>query len=370
VLVDANDSAAFSQGSVGVDGNFTIVHIAPGVDDISRSVGRGSRTHMFYWRHSPQVFSALPASPRLDAYSDADLLFLRPLDLGSVIVPLEDGRIAAAVDESSLDHYLQIGELASTAVADLFPTSALAGPLLQTGLILCNPYDNGGFYNRFWDFAIRAARCDLLDRLPSDDMFVVSALLGQGGLLWDRLLTLGNDWNYITDSTKDPGIFGRVAHYGGRRAKTMILKEYEHPYSPAQLTDTAGCWGTVTDADTSRLQRGAWPTHVNPMLRAPIRVGHRRVVASAPLCLSWLTPADATALEASATTCIACGRGVLPSVELTLFMYIDGRLVARTTTCQGSVSVTAPLQGAETISLVAVSSTHLCRVAVEVKFPK
>ena len=225
VLVNANDSPTLARAAFGSPPYLTILHIPPGEDEISRVAGRGSPQHLFYWRHSPQVLGALPSSGRYVVHADSDMFFLRPMNLRSLLGPLARGRIAATIDESSLEYYEALGAGTAASVATMLPGAGAGGPLLQGGLMITNPGDDGQIYDRFWAFAVNAARFGHLNDLPWDDMCILTALLGQGGPLWERLLPLGHEWDYISDAQKDPGIFGCVAHYGGRRAKAFILAQ-------------------------------------------------------------------------------------------------------------------------------------------------
>jgi hypothetical protein len=117
LVIDANDSPILARTAFGRCQHPTTVHVPPGEDEISRVVGRGSPRHLFYWRHSPQVLNALPSSDRYAVDADCDIVFLRPMDLRSLLGPLARGRIAATVDESSLDYYRKLGMGATASVA-------------------------------------------------------------------------------------------------------------------------------------------------------------------------------------------------------------------------------------------------------------
>ncbi|MGH8902506.1 MAG: hypothetical protein ACRDYA_12710 [Egibacteraceae bacterium] len=127
VLVDANDTPAWVTPGARIEGDVAIVHLPPEEDDVARAVGRGSRRHLFYWRHSPQVLEALPATDRYAVYADADIVFLRPLDLASLLGPLARGRIAAALDESTLEYFQALSMVASTPARPCSRLPARAG---------------------------------------------------------------------------------------------------------------------------------------------------------------------------------------------------------------------------------------------------
>lgn len=368
LLVDANDTPALKHDLFGVEGDFEIVHFPPDEDDVARAVGRGSRQHLFYWRHSPELLSALPASDRYDVYSDADIIFLRPLDLASLMSPLANGRIAAAVDESSLDHYEQLGLLASLPASRMLPAAGAGGPLLQAGLIFTNPADDGGFYDHFWHFAVNAATSGHLPDLPSDDMCIVAALLGQGGLLWERLLALGHEWNYITDAQKDPGIFGCAAHYGGHRAKAFILAQSEDLFPPADRSHPAAPWGTVARVDAAAgpaLIRGFWQDRT----RAPVnsQPSQGDLTVPVPFALSWLVPLGVRTFEMLATL---EGIPEREHAEATFYVYVDGHLVYRLPSRRGQVHTSVHLGVAETVTIIGVSSAHGCQVRLNEPFER
>jgi hypothetical protein len=201
IVVDANDVPTLARTQFHDAGEFEVIHVVPEMDGVAKAVGRGSRRHLFYWRHSPQLIDALPQVDQFDVHSDADIIFLRPFDLRALLGPLEQGRIAAAIDESTLDYYQTVQALAPA-------SGAQGGPLLQGGLVFRNPADDGGFYTRFWELAEQVAASGQLSDLPWDDMSILSMLLTQGGPLWERLLILGHEWNFISDANKDPGVFG------------------------------------------------------------------------------------------------------------------------------------------------------------------
>jgi hypothetical protein len=369
LLVDANDTPSVEAHETHlVD---AVVHVRPDDDELARAVGRGSPRHLFYWRHSPQVLSALPRTDRYDVYADGDLIFLRPMNLASLLGPLARGRIAAAVDESSLYYYGRLATLASAPAAALLPSAGAGGPLLQAGLLFTNPADDGGFYDRFWEFAVRAARSGDLPDLPWDDMCIVSTLLGEGGPLWERLLPLGYEWNYITDVRKDPGVFGCAAHYGGQKAKTFILSQVERLFSSGADPRVATSWGTVSignSAEDATLMRGAWPRpeDLDHACRAEGARGLPPV--SVPFCLSWAVPRCASRADVCASLCARASSDAAAEREATFFVYVDGQLAVRLPTGNGRVQAAVRFAQAETVTIIAVSRSLDSHVHLEEPF--
>ncbi len=308
VVVDANDAPAMDAEALGP--GVDLLHVPPGDDAVALAVGRGSRRHLYYWRHSRQLLAALPPDDRYDVHADADLLFVRPLDLGSLLGPLARGRIAAAVDESFLEYYDEVQRQ---------PAVGTAGPLLQGGLLFANPADDGGLYERFWKLAVDAARAGRLAALPWDDMCLLTALLGHGAPLWERLLTLAPEWNYIADARKDPGALGCVAHCGGRTAQAEALRQRDRLLSETQ----------------------AWGTSGTPPLRGPQEPG----AVHTPFALTWPAPPDARACEISAEPAGA-----------TLLVFVDGRLVRRLLPSD-EISTTIRFPKAETVTVVGLGGT-------------
>jgi hypothetical protein len=356
VIVDANDHPALSREMFGADGDIAIVHVRPQDDPVAQVTGRGSRPHLFYWRHSPQLRSALPPATAYDAYSDCDIIYLRPLDLKSLTGPLSRGRIAATVDESSIDYYLSLGSPRSEPVTSMLPSAGSGGPLLQGGLLFTNPDDDGGIYDRFWSFATNMASAGHLAKLPWDDMCILTTLLGQGGPLWERLLPLSHDWDYISDSRKDPGIFGRAAHYGGHRAKNFLLSRSQQILPPTR--EPQECWGAVAvpENGTSAYFISREPPGSNGPV-GPLRV-------PLPFCLSWLVPEDATSFTVSATI---SGPGDC-SRSVSFIVYVDGHLSFRFPHRNQGIHQTLPLTRAETITIVGIAQTAGCTALLESLF--
>ncbi|MFD7707538.1 hypothetical protein [Streptomyces sp. NPDC059786] len=370
IVIDANDTPQLDHTMFGMAGAFELLHIVPEEDEVARAVGRGTRHHLFYWRHSPQLLSALPHTDRYDVHCDADIVFLRPLDLASLLGPLAKGRIAAAVDESTLEYYAKLGRLAATTAGGLLPAAGSGGPLLQAGMIFSNPRDDGGFYQEFWKLAVDAANAGCLTDLPWDDMCVVSALLGQGGSLWERLLPLGQEWNYITDTVKDPGIFGCAAHYGGHRAKAFVLGQADRLF-PRQETDRAECpWGTATTIDPetghARLTRGLWQIQDPLDERGNLGLPRDSLTVGLPFSLTWAIRNDAPDLVLRARISAGDAESAQENASAAFFVYVDGRLHQRLEPEDGHVEARVRLDQEETVTLLAVSSVEASTARVEV----
>lgn len=359
VIVDANDHPALTRSMFGADGDIAIIHVRPQDDPVAQATGRGSRPHMFYWRHSPQLLSALPPTTAYDAYSDCDIIYRRPLDLGSVAGPLSRGRIAATVDESSIDYYLSLGSPASEPITAMLPGAGSGGPLLQGGLLFTNPADDGGIYDRFWSFATDVASAGHLAKLPWDDMCILTTLLSQRGPLWERLLPLSHDWDYISDARKDPGLFGCAAHYGGHRAKDLLISRSEQ-ILPASR-DPRGCWGTVAvpgnAAGAHFISRSAQESPGGGGSGGPPRV-------LLPFCLSWPVPEDAASFTVSAAI---NGPSDCPR-SASFIVYVDGHLSFRFPHRNQGIHETLPLTRAETITIVGITQTPGCMALLEEPF--
>jgi len=150
VVVDANDVPTLERTRFHVPGEFDVVHIVPEVDAVAEAVGR-----------APAIICFIGAT-RLSCSK----LCRRPIDLTSTRTPILclcvlsiwgpcsglSNRDASPPrsNESTLDYYQAVQALAET-------SGASGGPLLQGGLLFRNPADDGGFYLRFWDFAVEAA---------------------------------------------------------------------------------------------------------------------------------------------------------------------------------------------------------------------
>ncbi|MFD7710181.1 hypothetical protein ACFV6E_08115 [Streptomyces sp. NPDC059785] len=359
VVVDANDGPRLAGQHFG-RGTIDVVHLSPGDDPVARAAGRGTATHLFYWRHSPALRDSLPPWRGYDVHADADLLFLRPMDLGALEGPLAEGRIAAVVDESTMDYYGELGEVASLPVADLLGTPGEGGPLLQAGLIFSNPADDGGLYDLLWRFATKAAEAGVLDAVPSDDMGAVSSLLGRRGPLWERLLALGHEWNYISGALKDPGVFGCVAHFGGRRAKKYLLAQSGTLFPPDACPGRAP-WGTVRAPGPPcrpTVHRGvwrrAWLSPDGPEGRTEPVPG-AGVETALPFSLSWRIPTGtSSALVKGAVRAGGRGRPAQGPTPTVLFVYLDGHLLDRLPVEDPRFRCPVRLGPAETVTLIGV----------------
>lgn len=340
ILIDANDTRTLTS-----DESVNVIHLPPADDEIATAVGRGTANHLFYWRHSPQVLDALPASDAFDVHIDSDVLFLRPMDLSALVDPLNAGRIALATDTSGIRHLNRLTTI-PIALYDVLPGGGSAGPLLQAGLIFSNPDDDGGLYLRFWELAVKIAEAGHLRDVPYDDMCLVSALLNHGGPLWSRLLPLGPGWNYVTDLYRDPGVFGYLAHYGGRPAKSVLLDQESR-----LLSTGADAWGTVfVGAEQCRVPlRGPW------RLQDQEHPPDRPLSVPTPFALSWPVPPRTRSCELFAT--ISHGAPTM------LFAYTDGRLAAQFPAGGNQV---VPCDGAAVITVIGAagrqdSHVHLAR---------
>lgn len=352
VVVDANDHPSVEVRLDPLWPRPTVVHVRPGDDPVAAAVGRGSPRHLFYWRNSPEVRAALPAFGGFDVNADADLLFLRPLDLSVLVGPLGRGRIAAAVDESTLEHHAAINRV--------LPGPGwirTGGPLWQTGLVFTNPDDDGSVFDLFWAAAVELAGQGRLGSLPGDDMALVAALLGCGGPLWERALALGHDWNYITDDVKDGGIRCRVAHFGGRRAKDLVLRRAPPVAAPAAPRSPVG-WGTVhrdpaTPGDTVARVWGAW--HAKPA----------NTILPVPFCLTWPVAAGTTAVRTTGELSRTDG-----ATPVTIEVHVDGRTVSESSAADGPFDVTVATPEAETVTVVAAGAAGpIVRLAAPILCP-
>jgi hypothetical protein len=358
VLIDANDVPTLDPSRFPISDDFVIVHAVPEDDAVAQAVGRGSRRHLFYWRHSPQLLRALPPSNLFDVHSDADIIFVRPLNFASLLAPLEKGRIAAALDESTLDYYASFQSLAATIPATLFPVGVSGGPLLQAGLLFTNPADDGDFYDLFWSVAAEAARAGHLPSLPWDDMGIATSLLTQGGSLWERLLILGHDWNYITDATKDAGVFGRAAHYGGRRAQALLLEHYDPVIRPEQAAND--WWGRVGLRGISKLPfiAGSSKQLLAALDHSPDCGSSDGIIPlTLPCVLSWNVPINADGLDLYVDPLISDVRGSPKSSAATVFVYLDGDLTSHCVVYDRRSLPSIPLGSAETVTIIAVSES-------------
>ncbi|MFH8295440.1 hypothetical protein [Streptomyces sp. NPDC018059] len=357
VVVDANDEPTAAAEHFGPGNNVTVVHLRPGDDPVARAAGRGTAGHLFYWRHSPEVLGRLPPWSGYDVHADADLLFLRPLCLGALEGPLARGRIAAAVDEETMNYYTELGQVASKPVSGLFGTPGAGGPLVQAGLVFSNPADDGGLYGLLWRLAVEAAETGSLNTVPSDDMGVLSALLGPCGPLWERYLPLGHECNYISGALKDPGVFGCVAHFGGRRAKKFLLAQSETLFPPG-LDSRRTPWGSMRlPADEGRITvvRGLWRQSWLPAGKNAHVAEDTAIEVALPFSLTWQAPPDhSTALIDGIMRTPSREGPIVNGVGPVLFVYLDGHLVDRLPIAERRFQRSVRLREAETLTLVCI----------------
>lgn len=247
VVLDANDQVHLDGEQL--PDQCRLVHVPPEHDEIARCLGRGTRQHMFYWRHSPQALEAAGLQPDLlDVYVDTDVLFLRPLDLQSLVPHLDAGRIAMAIDRSSIEYYRLMEDLAVRSDSSVFPVAGSRGPMVQGGLLFRNPENDGGLLELLWKLASADARSGVLSWVPWDDMAFLTTLLGHGGPLWGRLLPLGHEWNFISEDGYDPGVFGYLAHYGGpSHVKDHMVKRFTQLFPPVDALRELALWQREPD---------------------------------------------------------------------------------------------------------------------------
>lgn len=367
VVVDANDEPALTTG-YDIDEYADTVHVRPADDAIAMALGRGSRQHMFYWRHSPQLREALPPTDQYDVHADADMIFLRPMDLTCLLRPMEQGRIAASVDESTIDYFGRLGNLSAGPTSGL-PAAGGGGPLLQAGLLFANPANDGQVYDHFWQLATDTAKAGHLAHLPFDDMCILTSVLGHHGPLWGRLLPLGHEWNYITDAQKDPGVFGIVAHYGGHKAKALLLSQRHRMFPLARTALDTYAWGSVCSAEvTDRLilGRGPWPF---PSMGSASQPGHPTMpsplAVPTPFSLTWRVPEDATTVQVSTEV---PREGRQDSIGLALFIYRDGCLLNRLVSDGTNLVAKLSCAGAETLTVIATTLTAGYQAQLTIEF--
>jgi hypothetical protein len=295
------------------------------------------------------VLEALPKHRPFAAYADGDIVFIRPMDLGALLEPLGRGRIAVAVDESTLEYYRDVQALASAGPVARLLSTFPSGPLLQGGLIFTNPADDGGIYELFWELASQAASDGYIPDLPWDDMCLITALLAQRGPLWDRLLVLGHEWNYITDARKDPGVFGCGAHFGGRKAQAALLQQRDLLFPNDSSSSSA--WGSVwteVGRDGPAVFRGAWPKGDDARNRDP-------VTAPVPFALTWQVPANTS-------SCVIRARLDAPTDSTRdgamAHVYVDGRVACLPLPLGAPVRVPIRFDRAETVTVIGVGAAR------------
>jgi hypothetical protein len=304
-VIDANDEPQLSSEEFpGVD----LLHVIPRNDSVAERLGRGSRKHLFYWRHSPEVLAVVPRDTEFTAYMDSDILLMRPMDLSSLIDPLRQGRIAVLVDESMLVYIDQLRERAYT-MSPVLNVPGTGGPLLQGGLIFSHVEDDGNLYQEFWRLAEIAAAEDILNLLPFDDMALLTALLTQGGKLWKRWLPLGYEWNYITAADQDPGVFAVGAHYGGFRAKALVLDSSNRFTVPNTLEHA---WGSTSSGCMNGQRR-----FLRGVISGLPKDGFVHYRLAPPFAISWIAQHDTQSVTIEAQVQYGCLGSML--------VHIDGR---------------------------------------------
>lgn len=304
-VIDANDRP---QLNIENFPKINLIHITPSNDEIAQRVGRGSKKHLFYWRHSPMVLSAIPKDTEFVVYMDSDIIVVRPMDLSSIVEPLKNGRIGIAVDESLITYTNLIQERANS-IASILNVPGSCGPLLQGGLIFSCINNDGNFCKEFWSLAKIAANENILDLLPFDDMTLLTLLFTYGGKLWNRWLPLSPEWNFITAAGQDPGVFAIGAHYGGYHAKNYLLKNS----AQFKISNTAEfAWGSIS----SLWKDERWYFSRGVILGIP-KDKFILYYLKSPFSLSWTCPHKNQSFNFE----VQIMRGVLKN----LFIYIDGK---------------------------------------------
>lgn len=355
-VIDANDEPQLdpTQLPCGCD----LTHIVPPDDEIAKRVGRGSAKHLFYWRHSPQVLERIGWAPgEFDVHADTDILFLRPFDLTSLETFLDRGRIAVAFDRSMMTYYQRLEPFAASRAAEVFPIAGSRGPMVQGGLIFRNPVDDGGLYTRMWELACRDAKLGGIGHVPWDDMAYLSKVCSQNGPCWDRVLALGQEWNYISHETRDPGVFGYVAHYGGAlRLKDYLVTRYAQLF-PADQPQDLPLWqrkpdiarvgyggvGVAGDAgyDSLQVRIGGAPAPRSLSLHPPFSVTWR--VARGAQTLAFVPEFN--------DTCRGSRAG-----RVRLFAYRDGSFAGEVASRNGDRRVTIECAGTECVTLIGITA--------------
>jgi hypothetical protein len=331
VVVDANDEAALDSRQL--PDRCKLVHLPPSIDEVARCVGRGSPRHLFHWRHSPDFLAALGDPDGLfDVHADTDMLFLRPMDLASLIPHLEAGRVAMAIDRSTIDYYRQTEELLSRGSSAAVPLVGSRGPLVQGGLLFRNPADDGGLLERMWDLVCADARAGMLPAVPWDDMAFLTMLLGHGGPLWGRLLPLGHEWNFISHEGYDPGVLGYVAHYGGAaEQKQFMIDRFSELFPSVAQTPGLALW--EREPDIARVGYGRVGFSGNCGYDALKVVIHGKRVREAlslhpPFSVTWRVPAEARLLFFRARFNDSATQRKLGRPQARLLAYADGVAIA------------------------------------------
>lgn len=339
-VIDANDEPQLIQADFP---NVEFIHIIPGDDIIAKNVGRGTRKHLFYWRHSPMVLSRIPNDSEFQVYIDSDLVFIRPMDLFSVADLLRKGRIGLTVDESMLNYSSLIQERCSSLHPIInFPGSC--GPLLQGGLIFTSSTDNGNFFEEFWKIATIAASENILDLLPFDDMTLLTLLLTKGGKFWNRWLPISPEWNYITAAGQDPGVFGVGAHYGGYNAKKFILENISKFTIDNNKRFVA--WGS----EASEYKGGRW------YFNRGIFLGKQK---GNYVFYELSTPFAITMNLKKSTSVVEFEIDTIRQFSCTLYFYSDGKYLS-SLKCETAnhINIKLNLNGGKTISIIAASDEN------------
>jgi hypothetical protein len=347
-IVDANDEPRLETAEFP---SADIVHIVPCDDAVSARVGRGSRKHMFYWRHSPEVLMKIPSDTEFTAYMDSDIMVMRPMDLESIVEPLRRGRIGISVDES-MSTYAHLLQERADVMSSILDVPGGGGPLLQGGLIFSHKVDDGDLYGHFWRLAEIAAAEDLLDLLPFDDMALLTALVTQGGRLWERWLPLGHEWNCMSAAGQDHGVFAIGAHYGGFRAKARVLDE------AWQFTRPDGCndgWGT----SAGKLVDGRW-RFLRGMISGTPAAGFVHHYLTPPFAISFIAPANTSSVTIQARA----RYGHLGSI----LAYVDGRCCFRhDTKRQGPLHHELDLENGRVITIIVAPHDRANNEVIELR---
>ena len=360
VVVDANDEPTVNQRNL-PDGA-SLVYLPPPQDEVANCLGRGSTKHIFYWRHSPAILAAIgPAQGRFDVHADSDMLFLRPFDLGALIPYLEVGRIAMAIDRSTQDYYQFLEKVAPCSGSTAFPVAGSRGPMVQGGLMFRNPYDDGGLLQLLWEYACRDARTNGLAHAPWDDMAFLSNLLGHSGDLWGRLLPLGHEWNFISNTERDGGVFSYVAHYGGSpKDVDFIAGRYTQLYPSVRALQDLQLW--QREPDIVRVGYGRVGLAGESGYDAlSVTVTGKRIENALslhpPFCASWRVHPSADYFSFTPSlndTCRFVGNG---EMRVRLLCYVDGafrqeeRIVGRT-----GAQLKLQVRDAESVTLIGVTA--------------
>jgi hypothetical protein len=359
VVIDANDSPLVDPAQL--PPRCLLVHLVPGDDDVARAVGRGSRKHLFYWRHSPQVLASIGINARYDVHADADMLFLRPMDLGSLEPQLRAGRIAMAIDRATIEYYRQLESLSAEANSRSFPVAGSRGPMVQGGLLFRNPEDDGGLLDQMWNLACEEARVGALDRVPWDDMAFLTNLLSQAGPLWGRLLALGHEWNYISDEGLGPGVFGYVAHYAGRdELKGFMAREFSRRFPPVDGLGPVYLWQREPDIVCVGYGRVGLAGEAG-YDGLGVLVDGKRIRDSLsmhpPFSATWHVPDGATEFAFTSALSDTSRNGDQEHRGMRLLCYGDGRLITDCYVRRGEPQhVCFPVDGLECVTLIGTTS--------------